>query len=107
AVLGAGGPDRVRHRADLREHTGRRAGLLRTGAGHLRWLHHVRLPADTDLDGHQLRAVPGRVDLPRHPERVPVLPADLLRRAGLAGRTSVARGLAAVDVQDLAGDVGR
>ena len=33
------------------------------------------------LPGHQLRALAGRVHLPGHPERLPVLPADLLARA--------------------------
>jgi uncharacterized protein len=37
-----------------------------------------RLPAATALPGHQLGTLAGRVDLPRHPERLPVLPADLL-----------------------------
>jgi hypothetical protein len=46
---------------------------------HLRRLHHARLPADTALPGHRLGALAGRVDLPRHPQRLRVLPADLSR----------------------------
>ena len=39
-----------------------------------------RLRRSTDIDSAPLH---GRVDLPRHPERVPVLPADLLPQSGL------------------------
>jgi FtsH-binding integral membrane protein len=38
--LGAAGPDRVRHRAYLRQHPRRHADLLRARSGHLRWLRH-------------------------------------------------------------------
>ncbi len=41
-------------------------------------IHDVRLPAVEDLEGHQVSAPARGVDLPGHPERVPVLPADLL-----------------------------
>jgi uncharacterized protein len=41
-----------------------RADLLGARPGHLRRLHHARLPADTPLPGHRLGALAGRVDLP-------------------------------------------
>ena len=61
---------------------GRRPGLLGARPGDLRRVHHVRLPAAAHQYRHCLRAVAGRVALPRRAERVPVLPADLLRSAG-------------------------
>jgi hypothetical protein len=76
-LLGTGGADRVRHRADLRADPGRGSGLLGARPGDLRWVHPVRLPAGADQYGRRLRAVAGRVDLPGHLERVPVLLADL------------------------------
>src|SRR6266702_3797506 len=78
-LLGAAGPDRVRHRADLRAHPARFAHLLGARPGDLRRLHHVRFPAAPPFDRHRLCTVPGRLHLPGRAERLPVLPADLLQ----------------------------
>ena len=51
--------------------------LLGARPGDLRRVHPVRLPAGADQYRRRVRAVAGRVDLPGHLERVPVLPADL------------------------------
>src|SRR5579862_4875036 len=69
----------------------RRADLLGARPGHLRGPDDVRLPAAPPLLGPGLRPTDRREYLPRRAERVPVLPADLLRRprlrAGVAARS--------------------
>src|SRR5262249_20295700 len=72
-----------RHRADLRAHPARVADLRGARPRDLRRIDGGRLPAAAPLSGARLGAADRRVDLPGHPERVLVLPADLLRLAGL------------------------
>ena len=58
----------------------RRSDLRDPRARDLRRLHDVRLPALAEDDRHQGRAAPRRLDLPRHPQRLPP-PALHLRQA--------------------------
>src|SRR3954451_17523702 len=83
AVLAADRADRVRDRADLREHPGRADDLRGIGPRDLRRLHDLRLqPAAPGEHGHD-GADRGR-DLPRRREHLPVLPADLRGRQALS-----------------------
>ena len=52
--------------------------------GDLRRLHDVRLPATATIEGHPGGAAARGVDLPRRPQRLPLLPLDL-RPAQLGG----------------------
>ena len=65
--------------------------LLGAWPGDLRRVHPVRLPASADQYGHLRRAVAGRVDLPGHPERVPVFPADLHPGRTVTGTSKLTR----------------
>jgi hypothetical protein len=79
-VLGAARPDRVRNHHHLRRDPEWQHLLCRGRARDLRWLHDLGLQPPT---AHQ----PGRgrtdrrLDLPRHLQRLPVLPAAVRRRA--------------------------
>ena len=57
--------------------------LRRARPRRLRRVHDDRLPAAAEVEGHQGRAAARRIDLPRHPQRLPLLPLDL-RPAQLA-----------------------
>ena len=65
----------------------RRADLRDPRARDLRRVHDVRLPAGAAQQGHRDRAIARGVDLPRHPERLSLLPVDL-RQAQLDTRQS-------------------
>src|SRR5580698_786599 len=90
-VLRADRADPVRHRADLRPDPARRLALLDPRAGDLRRPDDVRLPAGAAVQGHRLGADARGRDLPGRAERVPVLPAHLLRRPGLTRQLSQSR----------------
>src|ERR1700722_10337558 len=72
-----------RDRADLRAHSARVADLRGARAGDLRRADGRGLPAAAPLPGARLGAADRRVHLPGHPQRLLVLPADLLRVARL------------------------
>ena len=55
------------------------------GAGDLRRLDRLRLPAPSPQPGHPDRPVARGLDLPRHPQRVPPAAVALRRRQGLDG----------------------
>jgi Inhibitor of apoptosis-promoting Bax1 len=70
-LLGAARADRLRDRGHLREHPEQRADLLDRRPRDLRRVHDVRLPAPEADAGHPRRSVARRLDLPRHPQRLP------------------------------------
>ena len=82
ALLGAAGPDRVRHRRDLRLDPRREHHLRRRRPRDLRRLHDLRLQPPAPQHPRRRRTDRGR-DLPRHLQRLPALPRPVRRTARL------------------------
>ena len=61
------------------------------GVGDLRWSGDVRLPAAACHQGDRQRAAAGGLDLPRHPQRPPVLPHAVRSEAPLTAQTEPRR----------------
>jgi len=81
-LLGVDRLDRLRHPAHLRPDPERLAHLRDPRARDLLRLCHDRLPTASEFEEHRDRAATGSVDLPRHPQRLPVLPVALRQKPG-------------------------